>query len=91
MSRELQNLIEGLEESEGRILKNRDGSNASDTEEIREGAEVVYVPETSGMKKSSEPDRHIAMWFANRQQQLFDISIASTRSAATPGLSAALP
>ena len=72
MTRPLQAVIEGLEESEWKVLKNRDGSEAPDAEVIREWAEVVYVPETSGIKKDSEPDRYIVLRVTNRQRQLFE-------------------
>lgn len=72
MTPQLKAVIEGTEEAEWKRLKNRDGSDPSDEEVTRDWAEIVYVPEASGVKKDSQADRYIALRVTRHQQMLFD-------------------
>ena len=69
---QLKAVIAGVEGSEWKALRNRDGSLPRDEEVAREWAEIVYVPEAAGVKKDSRPDRYIALRVTRKQQTLFE-------------------
>lgn len=72
MTPQLKAVVEATEEQEWQLLGNRDGSQATSDDVMREWAEVVYVPSAAGAKKDSPPDRYIVLRVTPKQERLFD-------------------